>query len=132
MKINEALEKIYQTHPSEYDRGTMIGWLSDLDKRVYEMHLRHDMETAIDFNGYTLSTDGDTEMLVVSPYDELYPQYLDMKISLADRDYSFYNNAAVLFEGMWKEYTSYINRTYMPVRKNRIFNFKGHDDVQHS
>ena len=50
MKINKALEIINQTHPSEYDRDTMIGWLSDLDKKVYALQLRHDMETAIDFN----------------------------------------------------------------------------------
>ena len=68
-------------------------------------------------------------MLVESPYDELYPQYLDMKISLTDRDYAFYNNSAVLFEGMWKEYTAYVNRTYMPDEKNAIFNFKGKRDV---
>lgn len=129
MKINKALEIINQTHPSEYDRDTMIGWLSDLDKKVYALQLRHDMETAIDFNGYTGSTDGNTEMLVESPYDELYPQYLDMKISLTDRDYAFYNNSAVLFEGMWKEYTAYVNRTYMPDEKNAIFNFKGKRDV---
>lgn len=132
MTINKAIETIDKTHPSEHDRNTMIGWLSDLDKRVYQIMRRHEMEYPADFTGYNGDTDGDTELLVENPYDELYVQYLDMKVSLADRDYPFYNNAAVLFDGMWKEYTAYVNRTYMPVRKNRIFNFKGQSDVQHS
>lgn len=125
MTINKALEIIDQRHPSEYDRATKIGWLSNLDKRAYEVQCRHEMETAIDFSGYTENTDGDTELLIANPYDEIYPAYLDMQVSLADRDYAFYNNAAVLFQGMWTAYTGYINRTYMPVEKNRIFNFKG-------
>ena len=129
MKINRALELIENTHPSQYDRNTMIGWLSDLDKKAYEVQTRHDMETAIDFTGYTENTSGDTEMLIPSPYDEIYPTYLDMKVSLADRDYAFYNNAAVLFETAWKNYVTYVNRTYMPIEKNRIYNFKGKDDV---
>lgn len=129
MKINRALEIINQTHPSEYDRDTMVGWLSDLDKRAYEIMLRHEMDAPVDFGGYNGDTDGDTEMLIPSPYDEIYPQYLDMKVSLADRDYPYYNNAAVLFEGMWREYTAYVNRTYMPVERNRLFNFKGKRNV---
>jgi hypothetical protein len=132
MTINRALEIIDQTHPGEYDRETKIGWLSDLDKRAYEVQCRHDMETALDFSGYTINTDGDTEMLIASPYDEIYPVYLDMKVSLADRDYPFYNNAAVMFQGMWGDYTSYVNRTYMPNEKTALFNFKGNRDVQNS
>ena len=132
MTINRALELIDQTHPSEYDRETKIGWLSDLDKRVYEVQLKHEMETALDFGGYTDSTSGDTEMLVESPYDEIYPIYLDMKVSLSDRDYGFYNNAAVLFETAWKNYTAYVNRTYKPIQKTRIFNFKGERNVHTS
>lgn len=129
MNINRSLEIINQTHPSEYDRDTMVGWLSDLDKRAYEIMLRHEMDAPVDFEGYNGETDGATEMLIPSPYDEIYPQYLDMKVSLADRDYPYYNNAAVLFEGMWREYTAYVNRTYMPVERNRLFNFKGKRNV---
>ena len=129
MNINRSLEIINQTHPSEYDRDTMVGWLSDLDKRAYEIMLRHEMDAPVDFNGYNGNTDGATEMLIPSPYDEIYPQYLDMKVSLADRDYPYYNNAAVLFEGMWREYAAYVNRTYMPVERNRLFNFKGKRNV---
>ena len=129
MTINRALEIINQTHPSEYDRATLVGWLSDLDKRAYEMQLKHEGTWAIDFSGYTENTDGDTEMLIESPYDEIYPTYLDMKISLSDRDYSFYNNAAVLFETAWQNYTAHINRTHKPIAKTRIFNFKGERDV---
>jgi len=129
MTINRALELIDNTHPSQYDRDTKIGWLSDLDKKTYEMQLNHEGTWALDFGGYTANTSGDTEMLIPSPYDEIYPTYLDMKISLNDRDYAFYNNAAVLFEQAWKNYTDHVNRTCKPVVKNRIFNFKGDRNV---
>ena len=129
MTINRALELIEQTHPSQYDRDTLIGWLSDLDKKAYEFQLNHEGEWAIDFGGYTESTSGDTEMLIPSPYDEIYPFYLDMKVSLSDRDYAFYNNSAVLFEQAWKNYTYHVNRTHKPIVKDRIFKFKGDRDV---
>lgn len=132
MTINRALEITDQRHPSEYDRKTKLEWLSNLDKRAYDLQLNHEMETAIDFSGYTENADGDTELLIESPYDEIYPVYLDMQVSLADRDYAYYNNAALMFEGMWKEYANYINRTYMPVEKNRLYNFKGKRDVHTS
>lgn len=132
MTINQALETIEKTHPSEHDRDTMIGWLSDLDKRAYDVMLRHEMDAPVDFDGYNGNTDGDTELLIVSPYDEIYPVYLDMKVSLADRDYPFYNNAAVIFQGMWGDYSSYINRNYVPVEKTALFNFKGKNHVQNS
>lgn len=132
MTINRALEQIETTHPSQYDRNTLIGWLSDLDKKAYEMQLNHEGEWALNFGGYTESTSGDTEMLIESPYDEIYPTYLDMKISLSDRDYAFYNNAAVLFETAWQNYTAHINRTHRPVAKTRIFNFKGDRHVHTS
>lgn len=132
MTINRALEIINQTHPSEYDSTTLVGWLSDLDKRAYEVECKHEGEWPPDFSGYSDSTDKETEMLIESPYDEIYPTYLDMKISLSDRDYAFYNNAAVLFETAWRNWTAYINRTYVPVRNTRIFNFKGERHVHTS
>lgn len=133
MTINKAIEIINQTHPSQYDYATQVGWLSDLDKRAYEVLQNHE-ETKSDltFPGYDEDTDGDAELKIGSPYDEVYPIYLDMKVSLSDRDYSFYNNAAALFETAWRNWTDYINRTYHPVRKTAIFNFKGKRDVHNS
>ena len=122
---------IDRTHPSEYERADKIKWLSNLDHRAYITLKAHETEIA-EFVPYDEDTDGSTELLIPAPYDEVYHQYLDMQISLKDRDYAFYNNAAVLFEGMWKEYTGWVNRTYMPKQPNHIFKFKGNRDVQTS
>ena len=129
MTISKAIETIDMTHPSSYDHAQKVAWLTDLDEKAFSVLLRHQISPMPDYNGYDDDTDGDTEMLIVSPFDEIYPMYLDMKISLADRDYAYYNNAATLFNGMWQDWANYINRTYRPTVTNRVFNFKGERNV---
>lgn len=133
MTIGQAIELIDTTHPNDYTKSQKVAWLSEIDKKVYDMMLRHEHDILpLDFNGYSDSTSVDTDLLIPDEYAEVYHQFLEMKVSLMDRDYAYYNNAATLYTGLWNEYTAYENRNHMPTEKNPIFNFKGKCDVFNS
>ena len=127
MTLNDVIQQIDQTHPSSFSYEQKVAWLSELDTRAYAVMSRHQMELP-EFHGYT-EEDGGKDLLINTPYDDVYAEYLEMKISLGDRDYAYYNNAATLFSGMWNEWTSFINRSYRPVDKIKLFNFKGERNV---
>lgn len=125
MTINRAIEVIDATHPSAYDDALKVSWLSELDERVYQMLLAHEIENMPVWEPYTEDTDRGTELLIPDKHAEIYHQYLEMKTALYDRDYAYYNNAAMIFAGLWQEYEADVNRNNMPKVQNAIFNFKG-------
>lgn len=116
MTINEAINRFKQTRSStKLSADQMIEALSRLD-RLVKINIidTHEGESA-DFNGYTLDTDGETELLVLAPYDDIYIDWLDVQNELLAKDYKRYNNAVEVYDTKYQEYASYYNRTRMPL-----------------
>jgi hypothetical protein len=75
------------------------------------------------FNGYDENTDGDTVLLVPSPYDEIYLRWLEAMIDYNNGEYDKYNSAIQLYNTMYRGFANYYTRTHRPVANYKRFKF---------
>ena len=118
MTIHEAIEQTDHLKPNMYEEGDKIRWLSRLDGRIFEeivcTHTFNDGETEItEFNGYTLD-DGETELLVGAPWDELYVLWLQAQIDYSNMEYDSFNNTNAMFESVFSGFRNAYNRSHKP------------------
>lgn len=66
---------------------------------------------------YDGDTDTDTELLVESPYDEIYPFYLAAQIDLFNQEFDLYSNNKELYNNHYQTYVDYVHRTYPPRKR---------------
>ena len=53
---------------------------------------------------YSYPEDMDRELLIPSPFEEVYALFLEAKIDYYNREYANYNNSALMFETQYSEY----------------------------
>lgn len=121
MNINEALALADQMKPNMMSRQTKIGFLQELDQKIYtEILLTHEhTEEQEVVPEYDTDTDEGTELLVPDPYSSLYPFWIMSRIDLLNQEIDKMNNDRALFENAYNEMHDWWNRTYMPVQRNR-------------
>ena len=118
MTINEVLALVDDLKPSNISTERKIGWLNDLDRRVFDdIFARHerDASTPETFAGYTEVTDEETVLLIPEPHCEVYRWFLEMQIDLANMEMAKYNNSMMLFTAAWNDYAGAYHRTHMPI-----------------
>ena len=122
MKILEAITKIDTLKPNSYSQAEKIKWLSTLDGVIKkEIIDTHEGGEGIVFNGYDDDTSLDTELLVPSPYCDIYIRYLEAQIDYANAEYGKYNNSMAMYNSAYSTFERYYNRTHMPIGKKFKF-----------
>jgi len=119
MTLREAISQCDAVKPNQYTTQEKIRWLSRLDGRVQEEILHTHEDGAAAFKGYA-EQDVDCKLLAKSPYDELYPLFLQAQVDFYNAEFGRYNNSAGLFNTAWAAYADYINRTRKPQGENRV------------
>ena len=118
MTIHEVLALVDDLKPNNVSTERKIGWLNDLDRRVFDdLFARHerDASTPETFPGYTEETDKETVLLIPDPYGEVYRWFLEMQIDLVNMEMAKYNNSMMLYDGAWKDFAGMYHRTHMPI-----------------
>jgi len=117
MKIHDAIAEVDSLKPNMFGEEAKITWLSRLDARIYQeiicTHDRNPDETEITFTGYT-ADDGEKELLVGQPYDEMYIRWLEAQIDYNNMEYDSFNNANGVFEAIYSSFRNAYNRCHMP------------------
>ena len=123
MTIMEALHRIDSIKPNSYGQSEKIKWLSNLDGIIKTKIIdTHEGGETIVFEGYTETTPLMTELLVPSPYDDIYLKWLEAWIDYYNGEYPRYNNSSQVYSDAYSEFARYYNRTHMPVGvKNNYF-----------
>ena len=115
MKLIEAIQKLNDLKSNTYDQAHKVEWLSRLDSMVMRHVIgAHEGGEGITFNGYNAETDLETELLVPSPYDEVYLRWLEAQIDYYNGEYGRYNNAILLFNAAWDELDRHLRRSCAP------------------
>ena len=115
MKLIEAIQKTKDLKPSTYDQAHMVEWLSRLDSMVMRHVIgAHEGGEGITFNGYNAETDLETELLVPSPYDEVYLRWLEAQIDYYNGEYGRYNNSMLAFDAVWNNFINDYRKTHVP------------------
>lgn len=114
MTIMEAINSVDNLKHNTYSYADKVQWLSRLDGMVKRLVIDTHEGRKVFFYGYEESTDPNTELLVASPFDEIYLRWLEAQIDYTNGEYSKYNNSIEMFNTIWREYQNYYNRHYMP------------------
>ena len=116
MTILEAIRQADQVRPNDVDAYTKLGWLSKLDgqiaREVHQTHVGTELETLPRYDG---TTDAATqELLVPEPWDELYVQFLCMRIDLVQQETELYKDDGELFGSIYQSWLNDYNRNHTP------------------
>lgn len=115
MRIIEAINRVNALKPSQYDEGTMIAWLSELDADIRRTVIdTHEGAPSCPFYGYGID-DINAELIVSAPFDVIYPTYLQMKIDEANGETTRYNNSSAMFNSQLQNYRRDYNRTHVAI-----------------
>lgn len=126
MTIEKAINLVNETKPSQVSEELKTDWLSRLDRRIFTDILQtheHDDAMPEEFEGYTLETPTDTELLAPEPYDEIYRFYLEMQIDLVNLDMDLYENSLMLYTQKWDELARMWHRTHQPISQGTHWRF---------
>lgn len=124
MKIIQAITRLDDLMSNTYSHSDKVEWLSRLDTMV-KKHIidTHEGAEDVTFTGYDEETDPETVLLVPSPHDEMYLQWMEAQIHYYNREYDKYNNAIIMFNTAYEAYQAYYNREHLPVIRGKRFLF---------
>lgn len=115
MTIIEAINRLDKIKPNGYGQEDKIEWLSEIDGMVKQTVTdTHEGGEDISFTGYDATTPLDTVLLIPTPYDSAYLDWLSAKIDFADGEYARYNNSMTRFNDTFLAFSMFYNRKYMP------------------
>lgn len=113
MTLDKLLKRIDQQKPNAYTRQEKIEWVNQLDGMVQTKVIDTHADADRFWMAYT-DDDGDTELLVPEPFDQIYMHWLEAKIDYANAEYGKYNNSMAMYNAVWSEYCRWYNRTHEP------------------
>lgn len=115
MTIGRLIETINSLVPHTIEESELMRFLNDIETRIHdEVFLTHNGLDAVIFPGYGEDTDMNTELLLKSPYDNVYRWYLEAQIYMAIQETARANNAMAMFNAEYLSMMDYYNRNYMP------------------
>jgi hypothetical protein len=131
MTLIEAISRIDSMKPNTYAQQDKVKWLSNLDGIIKRKIIdTHEGGETIVFEGYTESTPLTTELLVPSPYDDIYLKWLETWIDYYNGEYPRYNNSSQVYSDAYAEFERYYNRTHMPCGAK--FKYEGSNNTNNS
>ena len=110
--INEVIQRVDRTRPNALEGQDKARWLLELDGQVYEELTKADAPEVLPPRSWP--GDGDAQLLVQPPYDNIYDLYLTAMVEFFQGDYSDYNNTAVLFGQARAEHRAAYRRAHPP------------------
>ena len=118
MTIKECIDIVDNMKPNQYGVEDKTRWLSFLDRiiinDVLKTHEGYDCRFE-NFEGYSPDRVGD-ELIVKAPYDQMYIEYLKMKIDEENGETARYNNTATMFNSHLSIFKKWYNKTHMPLQ----------------
>ncbi len=110
--INKVIERVARTKPNALAEQDQVRYLIELDRRIYEEIIRGDEPERVGPRRFP--EDGDMELVVGEPYDNLYDHYLTAMIEYWMREYDAYNNTTALFMQAYDEFRARWRRDHRP------------------
>ena len=107
MTPNKAIEIVDRLKPNSYSDEDKLRWINELDGIVQSLVIQADEVT-----NYSYPDDLDKELLIPTPYENVYPLYLEAKIDYHNREYGNYNNSTTMFESQFTEYKKWYIRKH--------------------
>ena len=109
MTINSLMEHIAKLHPDTTPDSIKCRWLSELDGKIMKETMHKN-----DFVPYKFPEDGERELVVKPPYDNIYELYLIAMSDFFSGELANYSASAVMFEEAYLDFRKNYLRNNMP------------------
>ena len=117
MTIKDCIDIVDNLKPNQYSIKEKVAWLTFIEQiiinEVLKTHEGYDGRYDL-FEGYSEDKLSVT-LIVPSPYDRVYVEYLKMKIDSENGETARYNNSAALYNAHMLEFRKHYNKTHMPI-----------------
>ena len=115
--IEEAIAQIDNSKLNTYSVSDKIRWLNDLDGKIKALVIdTHEGGSDIVFEGYS-EENLKAELLVSSPFENIYLCWLEAQIDYENNENAKYNNSISRYNEIYTAFENYYNRTHMPLTK---------------
>lgn len=126
MTIGQVLAEIDDINPNTYDEKLKIGWLSELDGRIFnETILTHVHDLKEDEEGNKVEPtfkkydyDENINLIIPDTYSDVYRHYLMAMIAYANGETERYSNSMIMFNASLADYKNWYNSTHLPIQKS--------------
>ena len=102
--VNRVTAYIDRVKPNVYTDEDKFNWISTLEGLVAREVMGEEGPE------YEFPKDVDTELMVPSPFDDIYQLYVGAMIDFHNREYDQYNNTAAMFEERLGQYEAWYIR----------------------
>ncbi len=116
LTINTAIAEALTLHPDAISDSIKVRWLSELDGKIMRETMLRD-----DFTPYRFPEDGDRELAVIEPYDNIYTLYIIAMSDFFSGEMENYAASAALFDTAYTEFRKNYIRSHIP--PSAIFKF---------
>lgn len=115
MTILEAISRVDSLRHNTFTQAEKIGWLAQVDGQIArELVQTHEPAQTESFRCYDGQTPMDQQLLVPTPYDELYLHYLCAQMDYYHAEYDRYNRSMGMYQAVLSAFTNFYNRTHRP------------------
>jgi len=111
MTPNKIIEQIDNMAPNTFREEDKLQWISELDGMVQRTVWQLPHEETI---SYAYPQDMDRELLIPSPFDNVYALYVKAMIDYHNGEFEKYNASAQMFHTRFEDYKKAYIRENMP------------------
>ena len=114
MTVEQCINFVDEVKPNAFPTEAKLAWLTQIEGRIAnEIFLMAPAELR-QFHFQYANIDGDKELLVDPPYDDIYVAYLTAKVDSKNGEFNRMSTAAQSFNRLWDEFSAYIANQYDP------------------
>jgi len=115
MTVYEAVKICDNLRPNNFSDEIKCSWLYELDGKVNAEIFENKFEIPL----YNVTEHKNKELLIDTPYDDLYLIFMISKIDLYSGEYARYSNDALVFNTEYLDFMRYKSRT-KEVKKSKF------------
>lgn len=123
MTIIEAINQVDGIKFNTYSQEDKVRWLSSLDAKITAvLEGAYPSPMAVSMP-YDPNTDMERELLLESPWDEMYIRWMEAMIDYNNGETDSYNRSITLFNNLYQNYMDWYIRRNMPAQNGSGFLF---------
>lgn len=116
MTVIEIIQKIDEIKPNTLSQEEKMRFLTTVDQTVKKQIIdNHVGGESVGFAPYTDGTSLDRELLVPSPFDDIYLYWVAAQIDYWNDEIEGYNNNMGMYTNAYNEFANDYRRTHMPI-----------------
>lgn len=123
MTIIEAINQVDGIKFNTYSQEDKVRWLSSLDAKITAvLEGAYPAPMAVSMP-YDPNTDMERELLLESPWDEMYIRWMEAMIDYNNGETDSYNRSITLFNNLYQNFMDWYIRRNMPAQRGAGFLF---------